>query len=201
MTNEPSLKHLCSYGCGKEALFQFKNKKWCCCRSFLSCDNVRKKNSEGQKKNSRKGIKRPPFSDEWKMNISLSQKGIKKGPRPDWIKEQIRKTKTGVKLGPMKKDHKEKIGKSNKGKHFGPKNEEMKKKLSIIQKKNWENPNSIYNTKEFLNKIANSISKKPTKPEIEIIKILDKLFPRKYKYVGNYKLWIKRKNPDFINKK
>jgi len=191
---------LCDYGCGQKAIHQFKNGRQCCSKSFLSCINIRKKNSEGQKRNSRKGMKRPVFSDEWKRNISKSLKGIKTGPRPDWVKEKIRKTCTGKKIGPMNEDQKKKIGKSNKGKHFGPKSEETKKKLSIVQKKNWANPNSVFNTEDFLNKIANGMSKKPTKPEKEIIKILNELFPNKYEYVGNYKIWIKRKNPDFINK-
>lgn len=41
---------ICEYGCGKIANFQLKNKKWCCCARYNSCEAVRKKNSESLKK-------------------------------------------------------------------------------------------------------------------------------------------------------
>lgn len=37
---------LCDYGCKKVAKFQLKNSKWCCCKSYNSCENIRRKNSE-----------------------------------------------------------------------------------------------------------------------------------------------------------
>jgi len=40
---------ICEYGCGKEAKYQFDNKKWCCSDSFNKCPASRKKNSETQK--------------------------------------------------------------------------------------------------------------------------------------------------------
>jgi hypothetical protein len=36
---------LCEYGCGKEARFQLKNRKWCCSKFFQKCNNVRMKYS------------------------------------------------------------------------------------------------------------------------------------------------------------
>ena len=36
---------LCEYGCGKEAHYQLKNGKWCCCKSSNSCSKNREKNS------------------------------------------------------------------------------------------------------------------------------------------------------------
>ena len=41
---------LCDYGCGKEALHQLKNKKWCCEDSYNKCISARNKNSDGIKK-------------------------------------------------------------------------------------------------------------------------------------------------------
>jgi hypothetical protein len=35
---------LCDYGCGKQALYQFKNGKWCCSKSRNSCKEVIKNN-------------------------------------------------------------------------------------------------------------------------------------------------------------
>lgn len=53
----------CDYGCGKIANFQLKNKKWCCCARYNSCDAARKKNSESLKKAHKKS-KSFGFSDE-----------------------------------------------------------------------------------------------------------------------------------------
>ena len=45
-----SKKHICDYGCGREAKHQFKNGKWCCSKSHRSCPGVREKNSIQTKK-------------------------------------------------------------------------------------------------------------------------------------------------------
>ncbi len=39
----------------------------------------------------------------------------------------------------------------------------------------------------------------PNKPERKLRRILKDLFPGEYKYVGDGKVWINSKNPDFIN--
>jgi len=58
-------------------------------------------------------------------------------------------------------------------------------------------------TPEARNKQWNAIRKalnlKPNKPEKLLNKILYKLFPREYKYVGNGKVLLNGFNPDFIN--
>ena len=40
---------ICDYGCGQEAKYQLKYGKWCCCKKFNSCPEVRRKNSETNK--------------------------------------------------------------------------------------------------------------------------------------------------------
>ena len=40
---------VCNYGCGKEAKYELKNKKWCCSKSINSCLGMRKKNSNATK--------------------------------------------------------------------------------------------------------------------------------------------------------
>lgn len=35
---------LCDYGCGQEALFQFKNGKWCCSKNQNTCPSMKEKN-------------------------------------------------------------------------------------------------------------------------------------------------------------
>ena len=42
-------KHICSYGCGQEAIYQLKCGKWCCSKSVNSCPEMRRKNSQGSK--------------------------------------------------------------------------------------------------------------------------------------------------------
>lgn len=32
--------HICDYGCGREAKFQFKNGNWCCENNIAKCSNV-----------------------------------------------------------------------------------------------------------------------------------------------------------------
>ena len=44
------LEVLCEYGCGREALFQFKNKKWCCSKFLSQCPSMKKKNGDGHRK-------------------------------------------------------------------------------------------------------------------------------------------------------
>jgi hypothetical protein len=40
---------LCNYGCGQEGIYQLKNGKWCCSKSWNSCPEIRKKNSSALK--------------------------------------------------------------------------------------------------------------------------------------------------------
>lgn len=47
--------NLCEYGCGKDANYQLKNKKWCCARRPAGCEVLRNKNSEGQRLAYREG--------------------------------------------------------------------------------------------------------------------------------------------------
>ena len=41
---------LCEYGCGKEAIYQFKNGKWCCSKSSNSCLSKKKSGKTGKAK-------------------------------------------------------------------------------------------------------------------------------------------------------
>ena len=37
---------LCSYGCGKEAIYQFKNGKWCCNKNKQACNSLKRKSKK-----------------------------------------------------------------------------------------------------------------------------------------------------------
>jgi hypothetical protein len=39
-------KHICDYGCGKQAVYQFKNGKFCCSKSKNSCTKQKQINRE-----------------------------------------------------------------------------------------------------------------------------------------------------------
>ena len=43
-------EHLCEYGCGRKANYQFKNGKWCCSKNAANCPEKRKKIIEGQRR-------------------------------------------------------------------------------------------------------------------------------------------------------
>jgi hypothetical protein len=69
---------LCDYGCGKEAVYQFKNGKRCCSKYWQRCPVMRKKVSHKQTKKTREklskaltGIKR---SEETKRKIGKASK-------------------------------------------------------------------------------------------------------------------------------
>lgn len=50
---------LCEYGCGREAKYQLKSGKYCCCEKYRKCPAVIKRNKEGQQKS--KQFKECPY--------------------------------------------------------------------------------------------------------------------------------------------
>lgn len=50
-------KHVCYY-CGQEAHYQLNNGKWCCCKSYQSCPELKKKNSRSLKEKNCFGLKK-----------------------------------------------------------------------------------------------------------------------------------------------
>jgi hypothetical protein len=76
MENKTREIHICEYGCGQEAIYQLKNGKWCCSKSWNSCACLKIKNSYRNKGRipSNKGKK---HSIETRQRISNSRKGKK----------------------------------------------------------------------------------------------------------------------------
>ena len=109
---------LCDYGCGKEAIHQFKNGKWCCSENYQSCpfirkklcnrkasDETRRKMSESQKGNTNcKGRK---LSKDHKESFSFSGK-----THSEKTKKKISKSLKGRTLS---KEHRLNIGEAQKG--------------------------------------------------------------------------------------
>ena len=122
--------------------------------------------------------------------------------------------------GHLSKEHRRKIGESNKGKKhlFSEEHnkkiseankgriawnkdkgmsEEQKIKISIAHKgkhHSEETKRKMRETRKHRRKIGKI---EPTKPEREFMRICEK-FNLPYKYVGDGKIWIENKNPDFI---
>jgi len=93
------MKHICEYGCGKEAIHQFKNGNWCCSKTTQSCSQKRKEQSEKQsgENSKRYGIK---SSKETRMKISKAVSGKN---NPMWKRD-------------FSNEHRRKLGLVNKGK-------------------------------------------------------------------------------------
>lgn len=69
-----------------------------------------------------------------------------------------------------------------------------------IVKNMWKNPNSVYNTPEFMEKLLKGLIKRPTSFEQNISELCIKNnLP--FIYTGNGTFFIGRKNPDFVDKK
>jgi len=81
--------HICNYGCGQEAKYQFKNGKYCCSKNIAQCPVQRKKNSE-----SKKGENNPFYgkhhNKESKKKMSEAQS---RENHPMWNKFHSKETK------------------------------------------------------------------------------------------------------------
>ena len=147
-------------------------------------------------------------SEEHKKKLGISLKNNKNALGHKFINYQknievMRKINLGNKytLGyKQKPEIKKIIGRASK-ERWKDRNYKKKvsKKISNIIKKKWANDinyrnNSIKGIARFLNHTKN-------KSEAKLEQILEKLFPKTYKYVGDGKIFIGCKVPDFIHLK
>jgi len=109
--------HICDYGCGQEAKFQFKNGKWCCSKSCKSCPAQRER-FRGENKS--KGFFGKHHSKETRKRQSEANSGENhpRGMLGKHHSEETRKRQSEANSG---ENH------PNFGKNFS---EEHKKKLS-----------------------------------------------------------------------
>ena len=63
---------VCSYGCGRDALFTLSNGKYCCVDNWRRCPEVRRKNSENVKQN-RKYEKENGIVRRWNNSVKKSE--------------------------------------------------------------------------------------------------------------------------------
>jgi len=57
----------------------------------------------------------------------------------------------------------------------------------------------VWKNEEFIANMRKSRALKPNGQEKELNKILQKLHPKEYKFVGDFAFWIDGKNPDFVS--
>jgi len=118
-------------------------------------------------------------------NLSASQRII--------TKEERRKRSTAAKANWKKKGYREKVISRATQALNRP---EVKKKRSKALKKWWANP---VNKKKQLEAIFKGRDINPNNVEQKLMSLLDFLYPEEWKFVGDGKVWINGKCPDFIN--
>ena len=178
---------LCEYGCGQEAKHQLKNKKWCCSYHQSKCINIKLKIGFSVRKPRRE---KPDLCDFGCGNPALFYFG---GSKKWCCSKSFNSCPTSRKI---QSNHMFNVW-SNSNSYFGSK--EWKIKNSNGLKKVWADKNSVYHTTRYWENRAKGENQKPNKPETLLIELFKKL-KLSYEYVGDYKVWIDGKNPDFINK-
>ncbi|MBU1173322.1 MAG: hypothetical protein KKD44_27460 [Proteobacteria bacterium] len=156
---------------------------------YIRTDEIKRKLSEAHKgkhtnietefKNGQKAWNKGKHcSEETKERIRLAHEG-----KITWMKGKHHTEETKKKISLTK------IGTNNPnyGKH---QSKETKQKLSLKHKKNWQN-------EDYAKKMFKSFTIKPNKPEIFLTNLLQSNFPNRFHYVGDGKLIIGGKCPDF----
>lgn len=153
------------------------------------------------------GIPGHPHTEEAKKRIGDAHRGkiiskemrrkISKSNRNRIImKETKRRTCLSLMGHIVSMSTRRKISKALRGLSRRPLSEEHKEKLSRIGKRRWQD--SIYKEKQ-LKAIFAGLDISPNKPERRLRNGLNKMFPDEYKFVGDGRIFIGGKSPDFIN--
>ena len=143
-----------------------------------------------------------------------------KGKNPYPRTEESRKNQSEALSGkPKSKEHRAALSKARIGRSyedlFGDRAEEEKRKRGNFSRdKTYEElygdrareereKRSVGNRGKHSNLVKSRKGRKSTKPEIQLNRLLQKLFPGQWKYVGDASFWVtsngKHLNPDFIN--
>lgn len=141
----------------------------------------------------------------WNKGVPQSDIAKKKNAdnhigRPVWNKGLKGKQTAWNKGRNWPEEFKQRMSKSKKGRHFNLTWEWTSERMSIISKRNWQNP--IFRAKM----LSPELRKKrfhfcqPTRPEILIISVIDQL-NISLQYTGQGEVWIGNHNPDFIDEK
>ncbi len=144
---------------------------------------------------------KPPANKGKKRLVPAWNKGIK-GSIPSWNKGLTKETddrirKYGEKRSKTVKGIKTGRAPWNKGltKETDVRVKEMTEKTKVAINKLWSDPVFAKKQTEAMNVKLN----KPNNTELKLNETLDRLYPNEWKYVGNGKLVINGKCPDFVN--
>jgi hypothetical protein len=97
----------CYYGCGQNALYQFKNSKWCCSKNVQSCPEMKRKNEK-----SHTGENNPNFGKTYEEIY-----GLEKGKKQREIRSNAHLGKKSPNLNNYySKDILKKLSESHRGK-------------------------------------------------------------------------------------
>jgi hypothetical protein len=150
-------------------------------------------------------------SDKWK-NIDYRKK-LSNNTKNQWINnyEYIKLMTTPKSIFRIKQaksqiiryqNKEERIKTSESIKRAYINNPNLRINASNHTKKMWIDPNSKFNSEEYLKKIMSYFRKGlKTTPEKKIEMILSELIGHNFKFTGNGSFWINRKNPDFTDVK
>lgn len=208
-------EQLCDFGCRRVATHQFKNGKFCCEKITAKCPEIRKINSEKnkgkiviiteeQKEKLRKANIGKVVSEETKNKL---KQNIPWNKGKHFSVETRKRMSISASKKRLSESHKRNIGNKRKGqKHTQESKEKIRQKNigKYVSKETKEKMSKsrlvLYKDEKFLEKYRRALLKKPNKPEIILLNLLNEIFPKIYEYVGDYSFWIDGKNPDFVNK-
>jgi len=137
-----------------------------------------------------KGLK---MSDEAIEHNRIAHTGLKLSAE---TKAKMSEQRKGNKyrLGiPLSPEHKAQLSAMRKGK---PKSPEWRAKIKATMIKQRNNPERFA---EWNRNVLKASHIKPNREEVNLLELLNNLFPNEYKYVGNGEVIIGGINPDFIN--
>jgi hypothetical protein len=207
---------LCDY-CKKEiGKFIQTSGKICCRPKYQQCNEVKKKTTNIGNKNGMFNRKHS-LKSRSKMSAKANKKFVSIKTR-----SKMSSTKKMMFLNGELNNCFEKgqipwnLGKefpNLRGDNNPSKRPEVRKKISIskigdknpskrleVRRKISKKVKERFLDKEWLKKFRISCSKKPNKMEKLLFDLLEETLPGEYEFVGDYKIWIEGKNPDFINK-
>lgn len=177
-------------------------------RKGLSSPEVRRKLSIAGRKN--RGIKHPSMAGENNpAKRSEVREKISKALRNPSVetRRKMGDAKRGDKNPNKKLENRKKL--SAAGKRSYLQNPERCLVMRKVSKLLWSDPEFVekqrkwgrerWQDPEFIAKQIKSRGVKPNKPEKFLNRLLQKLFPNQWKYVGDFQKWIGSRCPDFIS--
>ena len=173
---------LCEYGCGKEALYKFKNGKICCSIHYTKCPIEREKLTKRDRPKEmykiiaekNRGSKR---SNETRKKIGAKSKI--KFRNKEYAKKNIERLSQY-----WGSNHSEATRQKMSISAKKSWTNERKKKLSEKSKKMWKNKKLKDKQKQYMldggATYANKFIKNPSRPQVELFKIVQEVFPYCY---------------------